>query len=99
MLHKPTFNASRRVCVARSAATSHANTAIDPRPQIPRHTTADREQGPSRLRVVSPEQPTEPGRSWPRSHSQGRDARMNTSTSMDRAALFVGVDVSLAKLD
>src|SRR2546425_4641549 len=104
----------RRVRVARSVATSHADTAVGPRPMAYGPSTAAAEHGPSRCRVVSPEQSTEPlppreplpqrpsRRRRARSHSQDRDHRMThllDSSSSAADGLYVGIDVAKQKLD
>src|SRR5882672_4637970 len=99
---------SSRVRMARSVATSHADTAVGPRPIVSRCITATvTEQGTSRRRAPSPEQSTEPPRPLrrARSHSQDREVRMSTngSSNMGAAAsagaVFVGIDVAKDKLD
>src|SRR5262249_55051154 len=90
----------RRVRVTTSVARSHANTTTGPRPIVTRPATAAAERGPSRSRVVSPEQPTEPSRhAGIRSHLQGRDARMTHDSSQPVSSVFVGIDVAKDKLD
>jgi transposase len=88
--------------MARSEATSHADTAQRPRPIVPRPTTADPEQGPGVARVMSSEQSIEPLPNA-RSHSQDRNKRMTTSNPLSTPAvlspLFVGIDVAKDKLD
>src|SRR5579864_920900 len=94
---------ARRVRVARSVATSHADTATGPRPIVPRPSTAATERGPSRRRVRPPEQPTGPlPHRSARPHSQDREVRMSTNhgnPSVPAAAPYVGIDVSKEKLD
>ncbi len=85
--------------MVRSVATSHADTATGPRPIVPRPTTAVTEQGPSRSRVASPEQPYELPKHAGRSHLQDRDARMTGPASQATCSLFVGIDVAKDKLD
>src|SRR5690348_3744328 len=103
-MFKPTMKrstTSRRVRVARSVATSHADTAGGPRPIVSRPNAAVTEQGPSLPRVRSPEQSTEPPpKRVARSHSQDRDVRMSTSNGQHSSAgAFVGIDVAQDKLD
>src|SRR5690242_8541732 len=106
---------SRRVRMARSVATSHADTATGPRPIVSRPSAAVTKRGPSRSRVRSPEQSIEPLLPRPpephkrpavvtaaRSHSQDRDVRMtNTAATTPPApgAVYVGIDVSKGSLD
>ncbi len=72
------------------------DTTAGPRPIAFRPPTAAAELGPSRVRVVSPERPTEFPPRYGRSHSQGR-VRLNT-TSTDSTTqgslIFVGIDVA-----
>lgn len=95
---------TRRVRMARSQATRHADTAQRPRPIVPRPQTADPEQGPGIGRVMSSEQSIEP-LPQARSHSQDRIKRMSTpghsSTPQPPPAntVFVGIDVAKDKLD
>lgn len=90
--------------MARSEATSHADTAQCLRPIVPRPTTADPEQGPSIGRVMSSEQSIEP-LPKARSHSQDRNKRMSTPdtaatpTPPAPGSVFVGIDVAKDKLD
>jgi len=99
-----------RVRMTTSVARSHANTTSGPRPIVPRPIAAVTEHGPSRSRVASPEQPTEPPgpsrrRSPARSHSQGRDARMTHDDSFPPSVspqpvsppIFIGIDVAKHK--
>src|SRR4051812_4488905 len=82
--------AARRVRMARSAATSHADTANRPRPIVPRPSTAVTKQGPDASCVKSSEQSTELLRHKPpaRSHSQDRNQRMDTAdTSVSPASV------------
>src|SRR5580692_3515677 len=92
----------RRVRVAPSVATSHADTAIGPRPIAYRPSTAVAEQGPSRCCVVSPEQSTEPlprTLRRARSHWQDRDHRMTHFSDSSVSELYVGIDVAKQNLD
>jgi transposase len=81
---------SRRVRVMTSAARSHANTTIDPRPIAPGPKTAVAKQGTGRSRVASPEQPIELRTTHcaaaGRSYSQGWAARMTDSISQPVSA-------------
>src|SRR6185437_3271991 len=91
---------SRRVRMARSEATSRADTALGPRPIVNRPTSAATKRGPSRCRVLASEQSTEPlPRDFrpARSHSQDRNIRMTHETSMP--GIYVGIDVAKDKLD
>src|SRR5436305_13943826 len=102
---KKCSTASRRVRVARSVATSHADTAGGPRPIVARPIAAVTERGPSLPRVPSPEQSTEPPpKRVARPHSQDRDIRMSTnakhgSDGAARTGGLVGIDVAQDKLD
>src|ERR1700704_1091804 len=95
---------SRRVRVARSVATSRADTATGPRPIVFRPPAAVAERGPSRSRARSPEQSTEPLPACPaRSHSQDREVRMSTNPPAvpgpSALPVAAGIDVAKAKLD
>ncbi len=90
----------RRVRVTTSGARSHADAAAGPRPIVSGLSSAVTKPGPSRSRVQSPEQPTEPPTLAPeRSHSQERVDRMATSPVSSAPPLFVGIDVAKDKLD
>ncbi len=82
--------------VTTSEARSHDDATPGPRPIAPRPSTAVAKLGPSRSRVVSPEQPTELLPRLGRSHSQ---ERVSVTTSSIPSAVFVGIDVSKLQLD
>ena len=89
----------RRSCGTTSVARSHADAATGPRPIVSRFTTTVTKLGPSRSRVVSPEQPIELPPRAGRSHLQERVHVTTAPVSSDRPLVFVGIDVSKAQLD
>ena len=92
-------NAHRRVGGTTSAARSHDDATTGPRPIVPWPSTAVTKLGPSRSRVVSPEQPIELLPRLGRSHLQERVHVTTASIPSDPSAVFVGIDVSKKQLD
>src|SRR6185437_6981671 len=82
--HTNRSTARRRVHAVTSAARNRVDATTGPRPTRPQPSAAVPQQGPTRPRVLSSEQPTEPLET-PRSHSQDRIPAMPSQVAPQTA--------------